>query len=89
MKQSDSPSTLRAYWGEPYQTKIDNNSTNYYDTPKYVIDVLGGAVSETYIRLPESRNQQHVIRPLSRAQVVNAEAAWNFCSEVDALGEHQ
>ena len=31
-------------------------STSYYDTPEYVVDVLGGAVLKTYRRLPESRN---------------------------------
>ena len=58
VKQSDSPSTLDTYWEEPDQTRTDN-STNYYDTPKYVVDVLGGVVSKTYIRLPESRNYRH------------------------------
>ena len=38
VKQSDSPSTLDTYWEEPDQTSTDN-STNYYDTPKYVVDV--------------------------------------------------
>ena len=32
-----------------------DNSTNYYDTPMYVVNVLGGAVSRTYICLPESK----------------------------------
>ena len=39
VKQSDNPSRLGTYWEEPGQTKTDN-STNYYDTPKYVVDVL-------------------------------------------------
>ena len=60
VKQSDSPSTLHACWGEPDQRNT-NNITNYYDTPKYVVDGLGGAVSKTYRRLPESRNHRHVI----------------------------
>ena len=55
VKKVDSPSTLRGSWGEPDQTNID---TNYY-TPKYVVDVLGGAVSETYKRLLESTNYRH------------------------------
>ena len=33
----------------------------YYDTPKYVVHVMEGATSNTYMRLPESRNHQHVI----------------------------
>ena len=74
VKQSDSPSTLYTYCGEPDQRNTDT-STNYYDTSKYVIDVLGGAVSKTYRRLPESRNHRHVITTLSRAQVVITEAA--------------
>ena len=57
MKYSDSPSTLRTYWDEPDQTNTDN-ITNYYDAPKYVVDVLGGAVSKTYRCLPESRNRR-------------------------------
>ena len=60
VKQSDSPSTLDTFWEEPDQRKT-NNSTNYYDTPKYVVDALGGAVSKTYKRLPEGRNHRHVI----------------------------
>ena len=82
VKQSDSTSTLHTYWEEPDQRHTYNSSTNYYDTPRYVVDVLGGAVSKTYRRLPESRNHRHVIRTLSRAQVVTAGAAWNFCSEI-------
>ena len=27
------------YWEEPDETNTDNN-TNYYDTPKYAVDVL-------------------------------------------------
>ena len=59
MKQSDSPSTLRTYWGELDQTNTDNSPT-YYDTPEYVVDVLGGAVSDTYRRLPESKITDNV-----------------------------
>ena len=61
VKQSDSPSTLGMYWEEPDQTNTDN-STNYYDTPKYVVDVLKGVVSKTYRRLPESRNYRRETR---------------------------
>ena len=43
LKQSDSPSTLHTYWEELDQRNTDN-STNCYDTPKHVVDVLGGAV---------------------------------------------
>ena len=57
VKQSDSPSTLDTYWEEPDQRNTDN-ITNYYDTPKYVVDILGGAVSKTYRRLSESRNHR-------------------------------
>ena len=38
-----------------------DNSANDYDTPKYVVDVLGRVVSKTNRRLPESRNRRHVI----------------------------
>ena len=55
MKQSDSPSTLPMYWGESDPINTDN-STNCYDTPKYVVNVLGGVVLKTYRLLPESRN---------------------------------
>ena len=55
VKQSDSPSTLHTYWEEPDQRNTDN-STKYYDTPRYVVDVLGGSVSKTYRRLPESKS---------------------------------
>ena len=41
---------------EPDQITTDN-SINYYDTPKYVADVRGGAVSKTCRRLP---NEQKV-----------------------------
>ena len=58
VKQSDSPSTLDTCWEELDQTNADN-ITNYYDTPKLVVDVLGRAVSKTYRRLPESRNFRH------------------------------
>ena len=58
VKQSDSPSMLGTYQEEPDQTNTDN-STNYYDTPKYVVDVFVGAVSKTYRRLPERRNHRH------------------------------
>ena len=51
LKQSDSPSTLDTYWEGPDQANTDN-STNYCDTPKYVVDVLGGAVSKTCFRGP-------------------------------------
>ena len=37
---------------EPDQKNADNN-TDYYGTPKYVVDVLGRAVSKTHRRLPE------------------------------------
>ena len=58
-KQSESPSKLHTYWEEPDQTNTDN-ITNCYDRPKYVVDVLGRAVSKTYRRLPESINHRHV-----------------------------
>ena len=58
VKQSDSSSTLRTYWEEPNQANTDN-ITNYYDRPKYVVDILGGAVSKTYRRLSEHRNHRH------------------------------
>ena len=45
------------YWEEPCQRNTDK-SINYCDTPKYVVDVLGGAVSKIYRRLPESRNHR-------------------------------
>ena len=60
VKQSDSPSTLDTYWGEPDQTDTDN-ITKYYDMSKNVVDVLGGAVSTIYRRLSESRNHRNVI----------------------------
>ena len=42
--------------GNPDQTDTDN-ITNYFDTPKYVIDVLGGPCQRHTDRcLPESRN---------------------------------
>ena len=74
VKQSDSPSTLHTYRREPDQRNI-GNITNYYDTPKYVVDVLEGAVSKTKIRLPGSINHRYVHRTPSRAQVVTTEAA--------------
>ena len=40
MKKPDSSSMLRTYWGEPDQTYAVS-SVNYYDTPRYVVDVLG------------------------------------------------
>ena len=61
MKESDSSSTLRTYWEGAGPTNTDNG-TNYYDMPKYVVDVLGRAVSKTYRRLPESRNHRHPLR---------------------------
>ena len=60
VKRSDSPSTLHTYWEEPGQRNTDN-ITYYYDTPKYVVKVLGGAVSKTYRRLPETRNRRNDI----------------------------
>ena len=46
--------------GKPDQENTDN-STDYYDTPtKYVVGVLGGPVSKTYRRLPESRNHPQI-----------------------------
>ena len=74
VKQSDSPNTLDTHWEEPDQRSTDN-ITNYYDTPMYAVEVVGGAVPTTYSRLPESRNHRHVITTLSRAQVVTARAA--------------
>ena len=51
---------------EPEKISTDN-STNYYDTPKYVLDVLGDAVSKTYKRLPESRKyRQRSLRQFVR-----------------------
>ena len=49
---------MHTYWEKPCQRNTDN-STNYYDTPKYVVHVLRGAVSKTYRRLPETRNYLH------------------------------
>ena len=43
---------------EPRQRNTDS-STNCYDTPKYVVQVLGGAASKTKIRLPQKRNHPH------------------------------
>ena len=57
-KQPDRPSILHTYWEEPDQIYI-NNITNYYDTPKYVVDELERAVSNTYRRLLDSRNRRH------------------------------
>ena len=59
VKQSDSPSTLHTFWEEPDLRNTDT-ITNYNSTPKYVVDVLGGAVLTTYRRLPESRNHRHL-----------------------------
>ena len=62
VKQSDSPGTLHTNREESDHRNAD--ITDYYETPnKYVVDVpvLGGAVSKTYIRLPESRNHCHAI----------------------------
>ena len=50
-------STLYAHWKELYQRDTDN-STNYYDTPKYAVHAFEGAVSKAYRRLPESRNRR-------------------------------
>ena len=61
MKQSDSPSTLRTYCGGAGSNNTDN-STNYYDTTKYVVDVLGEALSKTYRRFPKSRNHGHIVK---------------------------
>ena len=80
VKQSDK-SKYVAYWEEPHQRNVDNN-TNYYDTPKYVVHVLGGAVSKTYRRISESRDHRQVITTLSRVQVITVETALIFCSEV-------
>ena len=73
VKQPDSPSMLHKYWEEPDQRNTYNN-TSYYDTPKYVVGVLGGTVSKTSRRLPERRNHRHIITTLSRTQVVTAGA---------------
>ena len=57
----------------------------YYDhTQKYAINVLGRAVSKTYICLPESRNYRHVITTLSWAQVVRG-GRLKFHSEVRSV----
>ena len=85
VKQSDSPSTLYTYLGGVES----DNSTNYYDTPTYVVDVLGGAMSKSYRRLTESRNPRHIITILSRAQVVTAGAACFFVQRFDTVGEQQ
>ena len=53
VKQSDSPSTLHTYL-EKSDYKNTDNSTRFYDTSKYVVDVLGGAVSKAYRRLPRA-----------------------------------
>ena len=47
---------------EPDQQINTDNGTNYYEMPKYVVDVLGGAVSKTYRRLPQSRNHRNPLR---------------------------
>ena len=58
-KQLDSPSTFHAYWEEPDQRNTEYvQHYNYHDKPKYVVEVLGGAVSKTYRHLPESRNHR-------------------------------
>ena len=73
VKQSDSPSTLDTYREEPDERNIDTG-TNYDDTSKNAVDALEGAVSRTYIRVPESRNSRHGITTLSGAQAVTVEA---------------
>ena len=65
VKQSDTPRTLHTYWEEPDEKNTDN-STNYYNTPKYAVDVLGGAVSKIYIRLSEGKNRRQA--PSSTSQ---------------------
>ena len=80
VKQSDRPSTLHTYWQEPDKKNTDN-ITNYYDTPKYVVDVLGGAVSNTYRRLPESRNHRHVITDFIAGSSCRRRNSLIFCSE--------
>ena len=79
VKQSDNPSALHTYWGEPDQRHRDK-STNYYDTPKNVVDVLGGVVLNTSRRLPERRNHRqgrglHMLQAvLSSSSLVKAVA---------------
>ena len=81
MKQSDSPSTLDTYWEEPDQINIDS-SINYYGKSKYVVDVLGGAESKTYRRLPESRNHRHVITDIIAGSSCHRGGSLNFLFRV-------
>ena len=57
VKQSGGHSTLHTYLEGPNQRNT-YNIINYYDTPKYVVDLLVRSVSNTYRRLPESRNDR-------------------------------
>ena len=45
--------------GEGLDQTNTNNITNYYNTPKYVVDVLGKPASKTHRRFPEGRNHRH------------------------------
>ena len=74
MKKSDSPSTLRTYRGDSDPTNTDN-VTNFDDTPKNVVNVLGGAADR---RLPESRSHRHALTTISWVHVITAEAALNI-----------
>ena len=60
-----------------FSLNTDNN-TNYYDTPKYVVDVLGGVVSKTYRHLTKSRNHRNVITASSRALSCHHGGSLNF-----------
>ena len=61
MKQSDSPSTLDTYWEERDHSNTDD-TTNYYDTPKYVVDVLEGAMSKANRRFPRAVSKKSPTR---------------------------
>ena len=62
VKQSDTFKYVAHVLEKPCQRNTDN-MPNYYDTPKYVVCVLGGVVPKTDIRLPESRSHRQMVAP--------------------------
>ena len=60
LKQSNKLKYVANVFGRAVSKKY--RQYHYYDTPKYVVQVLGGVVSKIHRRLPESRNRRHFQR---------------------------
>ena len=59
------PGTLDTYWGEPDQSNTDY-SANYYDTPKYVVDIRRSRVQDIHKSFRQQKSPTAATRNRTR-----------------------